>query len=344
MKKNKQGVTGIIFFVILLVQIFAFNYSASIYRSFVDNHNALDKSRVNINTTLVAGTIREQQRDSLSSIKQSWMKFLESNPKVSLIEHDGILPLYENENKSIGFNSETMIKVKKESNIFDIYDKDSHTLLIANAKPQWNTEKVDEILGMLVAPIKNFGNNGGIIVFDSYSGQIFLDTTSSQRIRDGEYSSMFEDDKHAYNQNPEACKGVIDKYFKLKKDSVNSSGIVYMFNEPAAMGKDAANFEKYKLGEYNRQFIEASILPYETLGFDGQPMQLSILSVVDEQDVMHNYKSTMTDLESSIAKNEELFGKATVILFISIICTMIIMVIALYKIKYKNCYCKDEDE
>lgn len=342
MKKSKQSVTGIVFFVILLVQIFAFNYSASIYRSFVDNHNALDKSRVEINTTLVTGTIREQQRDSLSSIKQSWMKFLESNPNVSLIEHEGDLPLYRNEEDSIGFDSNIMLKVKKESNIFDIYEKNTNKLLIANAKPQWNTEKVDEILAMLVAPIKNFGNNGGIIVFDSYSGQIFLDTTSSQRIRDGEYASMFEDDKHINNQNPEACKEVIEKYFKLKKDSVKSSGIIYMFNESAAMGKEAANFDKYKLGEYNRQFIEASILPYETLGFDGQPMQLTILSVVDEQDVMHNYKSTMSDLENNIAKNEELFGKATVILFISIICTMVVMMIALYKIKFKDCSCKDE--
>lgn len=341
MKKGNKKISGLILFVILLIQILAFNYSAMIYKSFADNHARLEESKVTINTTLITNTVREQQRNTLSSIKQSWMQILENHSGLSLVKQNDGFPEYHNEIEEIQFDATTMYKVSRESNTYDIFDKDTDKLLIVKAKPQWQINNINKILDMLVSPIKNFGNNGGIVVYDSNSGIILLDTTSTQRLRDGKPVSIFKDFENPQNKNIEDTTNTINNNFRLKKDSLVSSSIIYMFNEPTAMGNDAGDFDKYKLGDYKRQFVESSVLPYETLGFDGQPMQLTILSIVDEQDVTSSYKHAMSDLEDSISTNQILFGKTTFVLFGSIICTMIIMVIALFNSKNKIC---DEDE
>ena len=111
-----------------------------------------------------------------------------------------------------------------------------------------------------------------------------------------------------------------------------------MFNEETKMGTCASNFAKYPLGDYNRQFVEMSIIPYETIGFDGQPMQLTVLSVVDEQDVFYAYKEISLKYKNIIVDNKQLYEKASMILIFSLVATMIVMLIALYVIKYRfNC-------
>lgn len=335
MEKGNKKISGLILFVILLIQIIAFNYSATIYKGFADNHARLNESKIEINTTLITSTIREQQRNSLLSIKQSWMQVLEEHSGLSLIKQTNGMPEYSNGIETILYDSETMYKLLRNTNVYDIYNIATNNLLLSEATPQWDILKINKILSILVSPMKNFGNNGGIVVYDSNSGTILLDTTSIQRISNGGTMSIFDDASHPLNKNPKDTEKTINNDFKLKKDSLISSSIVYMFNEPTAMGDKANDFNKYKLGDYNRQFIESLILPFETLGFNGQPMQLTLLSIVDEQDVTYAYKDVMKDLEDSILKNQQLFGKTTIILFGSIICTMIIMLISLFNSKQK---------
>lgn len=340
MKEKNMKNIGIVFFVILLIQIFAFNYSASIYRGFVDNHKKLQQSQVDMNTALITDTVREQQKNTLSSTKQSWMKYLEEHPTIKLIEQIDGKPVYANKETSILFDQDAMYKVNKGNNEYDIKDKKTDELLIENAQPRWNTEEVEKILDVLVKPIKMFGNNGGIIVYDSNTGKIVLDTTSIERLRDGNEHFIFEDDKHYKNKNVSETKEVIDNFFKLKKDSNRVSSIIYMFNESTKMGNDADDFTKYPLGRYNREFIELAVLPYESIGFDGQPLQLTMLSIVDEHDVTAAYENVLSNIEESLKTNMILYGKTSMVLFISIICTMIVMLFALYKIKYNEI--KDE--
>lgn len=338
-ERNKKNI-GIVFFVILLIQIFAFNYSASIYTGFVDNHKQLQQSQVDMNTALITDTVREQQKNTLSSTKQSWIKYLEEHPNIKLIKQVDGKPVYANNEKSLLFDEKIMYKVSKGNHEYDIRNKDTDELLIANSQPQWNAEEVEKILDVLVRPIKMFGNNGGIIVYDSNTGKIVLDTTSTQRLKDGKEHSIFEDDKHYKNKNVLETKEVIEDFFKLKRDSNRVSSIIYMFNESTIMGNDANDFTKYPLGEYDRQFIESAVLPYESIGFEGQPLQLTMLSVVDEHDVTAAYANILDDIAKSLETNMILYGKTSVVLFTSIICTMIVMLVALYKIKYKNL--KDE--
>lgn len=332
---NKKNI-GIIFFVLLLVQIIAFNYSISIYNGFIDNHKRLEKTQVEINTALITETVREQQKNTLSATKQSWMQYLYTHQNISLIERVDGKPLYSNDSTSILFDQDTMYKISKGENKYDIFNKETSELLINDAQPQWKKEEVEKILNVLIKPMKMFGNNGGVIVYDSNSGKVFLDTTSSERLRDTNEYSIFEDYNNKKNQNISETKDVIENFFKLKKDSNRASSIIYMFKEPTKMGDEANNFTKYPLGEYNREFIELAILPYESIGFEGQPLQLTMLSIVDEQDITFAYEKTSCELRESLKTNMMLYGKTSMILFTSIICTMIIMIYTLYKFKYKE--------
>lgn len=338
-ERNKKNI-GLVFFVILLIQIFAFNYSTSIYKGFVENHKRLQESQIDLNTALISDTVREQQKNTLSATKQSWMQYLYEHPEISLIEQVDGKPIYINDYSSILFDQDTMYRVSKGENRYDIKRKNTDELLIDNAQPQWNTEEVERILNVLVKPIKMFGNNGGIIVYDSNTGKVVLDTTSTERLRETNEYSIFEDDKNPKNKNIEETKKVIEDFFKFKKDSNRVSSIIYMFNESTIMGDDAGNFTKYPLGEYNREFIELAVLPYESIGFEGQPLQLTMLSVVDEHDVTAAYKNVLKHIAESLETNMILYGKTSVVLFTSIICTMIVMLYSLYKIKYKEV--KDE--
>lgn len=338
-KKNKKNI-GLVFFVILLIQIIAFNYSLSIYNGFVDNHNRLQHSQTEMNSALIKDTVREQQKNTLSATKQSWMQYLYEHQDVSLIEQVDGKPIYANDSTSILFDQNAMYKISKGENRYDIFNKETDELILNNAQPQWKNEEVEKILNVLVKPIKMFGNNGGIIVYDSNTGKVFLDTTSTERLRDTTEYSIFEDDKNPKNQNVSETKEVIENFFRFKKDSNRVSSIIYMFNESTIMGKDADNFTKYPLGEYNRQFIELAILPYESVGFEGQPSQLTMLSVADEHDVTAAYENILTEISESLKTNMILYGKTSMVLFTSIICTMVVMLYALYKIKYKEV--KDE--
>lgn len=292
MNSKKRKITCFVLFIILVLQISAINFTASIYTEFCNNQERLSIIQTKEYETLINEIVRGQQKHMLSSLKQSWTKYIENN----------------NNNNELVFTDE---------------------------KPQWNSSKVEEILDILVAPIKVFGNNGGMIVYDSNTGEIFLDTTPIQRIKTNKDVSIFEDYNHANNKNKEDTQLTAEKFFITKRDSNSISDIVYMFNEPTNMHNESSNFYKYPLGSYNRQFIEMSVMPYETIGFNGQPMQLTVLSVVDEQDIFSSYESLINEELIAINKNKKIYEIVSMILVINVLCNMIGMLITLYAISYK---------
>ena len=109
-----------------------------------------------------------------------------------------------------------------------------------------------------------------------------------------------------------------------------------MFNEETNMNGEADNFSKYPLGNYNRLFIEKMILPYESFGFDGQPMQLTVLLIADEYDIYSAYKANDDDMKKSLDIVLELNSKTTFILISSIAITMIYLLVIAYVFKYSN--------
>lgn len=331
--KKQNKIFFYIMIVFLVVQILALNWIFTIEKHSKKVTNTIGEELVNNDNILISDIVRPQQRFMANSIKQSWMKYIEDT-KYSLIEenHEG-KPIYSNDIRSIPFDKETMYKEKKTSNIYDIYSKDNNVLLLSDCKPQWNKSQVHQILNFLVAPIKSFGNNGGIIVFDSNTGQIFLDTTPANRKEHSPNLSIYDDYKNIINKNPDQTRAEIYNFID-KKDSNRLSSFVYSFNEPTKMGDQSLNFKKYPLGDFNRLFVEKLILPYETFGFDGQPMQLTMLIMSDEQDISKAYKDNTQAINANIQYINETLDKAIFILLISTLITMIVLLISIYVIKY----------
>lgn len=339
MKGKKKNIIFYTLLSLFVLDIFLFNWSLSSISKFETLSNQMKNSEIKNEQTLITDTVRTQQRYIANSVRESWMKYIDDQDDFSLIKEKDGLPVYSNGDSSTVFNDKTMYKVKVKDNIFDIYDKNGNKLVISNASPEWDTYKVNSILNLLVKPIKSFGNNGGIIVFDSYNGHVFLDTTPANRTEDNPSLSIFNDYDNPKNKNPELTKEEINNFIE-KKNSDRSSSFTYMFNDGTQM-TDPNDFSKYKLGDYNRLFVEKIVLPYETFGFDGQPMQLTMLVISNEQDIYKAFKADNEQFETAITKTDKIldniawFGGAITVVF------MIVILIALYLLKYP-CQKKDE--
>lgn len=209
-----------------------------------------------------------------------------------------------------------------------------------NNNPIWNKEEIDNILNYIVAPIKSYGNEGGIIVYDSYSGEIFLDTTKTNRSIG---SNIFLDYYNPNCKNINATKDAITSYFKVKKDSNTNENFIYLFDESENID-NPNDLRNYPLGNYNRIFIEKMILPYESFGFDGQPMQLTVLITTTENDIYSNFKDNNDNIRNLIVDSQLLNNKVYTILIVNIIFSMIILSLIAYILKYGQDTKHDERE
>ena len=333
MNKKKKHIICFIMIMALILEIMAINKTSYIYKEFESNQQYGESLSGVYQQQFIADTVRSQQRNMLNSLKQSWVKCTSSDSNLILKDSKGH-PIYANEINSIGFDSTTMTKVPVlNSYSFNLINKATNEIILEKAQPQWDSARVDEILDMLVAPLKVFGNNGGIIVYDSNSGEVFLDTTPINRLNLENYVSIFDDSLIADNKNKEQTKKIAEQYFALKRDSNNNTKITYLIDEATKMGNEANDFVKYPLGRYNRQFIEMSVLPYETIGFDGQPMQLTILSVANEQDIYSGNTWITEKTDTILNINRDLYGVVSTLLILCIMGTMFAMITVLYLLK-----------
>ena len=210
MNKKRKKITCLILFITLVLQISAINFTSSIYKSFSENQLAIEQSQIDVENAFIENTIRGQQKNTLSSLTQSWIKYLDSNSNNDLIKKDiNNLPMYIRNTEYVGYDATSMYKEQiKDLHLYNIYEKETNALILEHSRPQWDSAKLEEILDILVTPIKKFGNNGGMIVYDSNSGEVFLDTTPINRQKNGTVS-IFDDDKLIENKNPEATKDII---------------------------------------------------------------------------------------------------------------------------------------
>lgn len=337
--KNLKKIIFSLFLVLFIIQILFFNEMNKMQDKYTSMGSNIQYSQFQNKKILINNVIRNQQRLILQSIKQSWINYTTKEEKRIIKSDDryGTFPIYSNENnQEIFYDNHKMYKKHVELNYYDIYSRDKDELLLEKGKPNWNTEELENILNLLAAPIKVFGNNGGIIIFDSYSGQVFLDTTPANRTINNPDLSIFEDFKNPNCKNVFDTKYEINNCIKSKKDSDSIEEFIYLFNEKQDMGKNLNDFNKYKLGDYNRQFVEKMILPYESFGFDGQPMQLTVLLIADEQDIFLSFKDNDKNLQSSLDTTMDLYSRTGTILISTIFITMIFLVLTAYMFKY-NC-------
>lgn len=324
----------ILFIVLFFVQIFCFNYVQKIYYNYNLTKDNIKDELKERNKIFVNETIRNEQRANSRTIKQTWMNYLSYENK-SMIKTDstGLYPAYKNDSEEIYYNAETMYKIHTVSNYFNIYSKADDSLIIENAKPEWNVNELDYLLNLLVTPIKTFGNNGGIIVYDSYSGEVYLDTTPEDRTNKN--INMFEDYKNKECKNPSAVKSNIDTFIKMKKDSDSIENFIYMFNESNSMEGKYDNYDSYPLGNYNRQFAEKMILPYESFGFEGQPMQLTVILIADEQDIFSIYKENDQDFSNSLKLMTDNYIITISVIILLILLNAFVFIVVAYALIYR---------
>lgn len=197
------------------------------------------------------------------------------------------------------------------------YIDKTNTSLVNNK--EWNREEIENVLNIIAEPVKVFGNKGGIVVFDSITGDIFLDTTHNDR-----KGGNIKDD----SASEESIKSLLEK-----KDTISTTGIIYALEEEGIDKPD--DFKKYPLGKFNREFIEKTILPFESMGF-AKDKQLTLLVVANEKDVFNKYIDDSDKVNKDIEAIEELSKKATVLTGIALIITMSSAIYLLYLYKKKE--------
>lgn len=340
-KKNLKKYLFGLFTILFIVQIFFFSELSKSNVKYDNISNNIQEAKYEQQYLLLDNIVRVDQNNTLNAIKQSWINYTTSEEK-KLVKSDttGNYPIYSNSSGDyIYYDSNNMIKELINDNYYNIYDNDKN-LLISNCKPNWNEEELNKILSYIISPIKCYGNKGGIIVYDSFSGEIFLDTTMTNRSIG---SNIFLDYENAKCKNVTLTKDSVNSFIKMKKDSTVIENFIYLFNESTNMN-DPNDLQKYPLGKYNRLFAEKMILPYESFGFEGQPMQLTVLIMADEKDIYSSFTSNDDKIKNLMNDSDMLNNKACIVLVVTIFISMIYLSLIAYILKYGIYIFNDEKQ
>lgn len=350
-KVHKQKQCLIIVFVcILFIQVFLVSYINGLAIEIKNQHNQYVENVAKAERNYIDGVIRPQERIMLSSIRESWASYLLIHPDIKLLKTDnsGLYIFKNNENKSIGFNPTTMYKVKQDNGLYNIYDLDSNKVILNNSSMQWNTQEVKNILDIIASPIKAFGPTGDVLIFDSNTGEVIINNSedckeSKQTIGDNGKRYVTLEWKHPNNKNPLYTKDLVDKYYMWKVDSDSTTRMINLFEEPTKM-IDPNDFKSYPLGKYHREFQEKIILPYQTVGIEGQDMQITIVMGAQEQELTNTTKNIKKFFNSLESKNYISYQKIISVPIISIMLSLIVIMFTLFILKINNFTYKKENK
>jgi hypothetical protein len=325
-----------VFACIFIIQVFLIS-GINILKYKLENIKpSADAYKVELQTTFIKNTVRGQMRRQLDAIRQSWVLYIQKHPEEQplLRDSNGFLIYSNSKGDTISYNPATMDRVKITGYAYNIKDKNGN-ILAQNVRPQWNIEVVKNIINIIASPVKAFGTTGDIIVFDSYTGEMLLDNSEDCKDspevlgQDGKrYITL--DYKHKNNKNPEATKRVVEQELMWRKDTDENTGIVYYFNEPTDMGTDANNFQKYPLGQYNREFQEKIILPYESVGVDGENAQITVVLGAQESEIYNVYKNIENNYEYQVNSIQTQTELLIIYPIISIILSIIVTILAIF--------------
>lgn len=304
LEKQKKMVS-VIFVCLLIVQVFLFNGITNLGQSLEDNYKGVTDSTEQATEDFINGTVRKQEQIMLSAIRQGWIQYLTIHPETELIQKAGDKFVYSNpKGDLILFDTKTMTKVKINDAYYDVKDTATGEVLATGVRPQWNMQAVKNIMDIVGSATKAFGPTGDPIVYDAFSGEIILDNSGNTK----ETKEVLQEDgkrnlylmyKHPMNLNPAQYKQVVDKLM-WRKDSDGSSNITSLYSEPNILDYSKVNdFGVYPLGQYNREFIEKIILPYESIGIEGQEMQIGVAIGAQEQELASVYARTFKAMTES---------------------------------------------
>ena len=342
-KKKTIVITMVV--IILLAQTYLFGAMMAVSKNTLDNISKMSENKIEFYETMIIDLVRPQQRMMLSSVRQSWMQYMEINPDTELIEKTNGKYVYRNDSgDKLLFDNRTMVKIKSDNNCYIIKDSRSGKLLMKNARPQWNTETVIDVINVVASSSKAFGENGEVVIYDVYTGEILVDNSKSTYItkevlgKDMKRNILLYKN-HPLNKNPESFYRLTEKLMG-KSNTQRESQLTSLFDESKQMDdKDINNFHKYPFGQYDREFVEKIILPYETMGVDGMDMQLGIAIRSQEQEIFSAFKAVDNDFKSLISEEEKESDIASLIPMISSLLSIFITFLSIYTLRFSFNQC-----
>lgn len=343
--EKRKTLTITIVIIILLTQTYLFGNMMAANKSTQNIIAKLSENKTDFYETMIVDLVRAQQRIMLGSVRQSWMQYMEINPDTELIEKVNGKYVYRNESGSrLLFDKESMIKIKTDNNCYLIKDSRSGKILMSSARPQWNTDTVIDVINVVASSSKAFGENGEVVIYDVYTGEVLVDNSKSTYIT----KEVLGDDmkrnillyrQHPLNKNPESFSRLTEKLMG-KSNTQRESQLTSLFDENEKMSdKDINNFSKYPFGQYDREFVEKIILPYETMGVDGMDMQLGIVIRSQEQEIFSAFKAIDNDFNNLITEAKRENGTMSSIPMISSLLSIFITFLSIYTLRFSFHQC-----
>lgn len=308
--KNIKNIASIVFIIILVFQVFAFGYITKT-NSYIDTTiQILSELENDFSQTFVNDTIRQNQRLDLNSIRQSWIQYVNIHNSEILKKDDNNNYIFQNASGTrITFNPDTMDKIKNKENLYDIIDKQTNDILLTNCRPIWNKKTISKILNIIGYSNETFGEKDDLIIYDLYNGEVLMDNNSDNTLckeildENGKRNlTLYYMNPH--NKNPEQYKD-LTKQLLNRFDTQNLTKLTSLFNESTLKATDDYNnFKLYPFGEYNRDFIEKIVLPYENVDMEGLDMLLGVTISANEKelysayiDSFYKYEKILTELK-----------------------------------------------
>lgn len=344
-----KNVASVFFIIILAFQVFTLGYVAQSGDKINTEINAIKDIKVSVSEKLINDMIRQEERQALNSIRQSWLQYITINNNDILVKSKDKFLFKNSSGEYIYYDPSYMNKTKDIKGNYTITDNSTNNVLITNARPVWNTQTINDILNVIIYPNKTFGENSNIIVYDLYDGTILMDNYSeainSKDVLDTNgVPNLYNYTKHPNNLNPTQYKDLLPKLF-TRSDTQIYTQLISLFHEgrPNLKDEDINNFSIYDLGDLNRGFVEKIVLPYESVGIEGLDMQLGVMIIVQEEDIYQIYKDDIKQFESnieSLIKEKELICMLPII---SVIASLLVIMIAITVIRTVAYYCKDKE-
>ena len=331
----KKLILGFFFFTIILL-IFIWNEQGNYEHKKDEYSNQIKKMQLQIQEAKIQ-EVREQERRTLQGIRQAFINFTNKYP-LDLFERDryGNIHYGNIKGDSVFYDPKTMFIRSDTEWFYNIHDKKTNNLIAGHVRPYWNMENIKYVLSVVATPFKQSGNTGDVFAFDSYTGEMLIDNSedcapNTLTIGKDKRPYILLNYKHPNNKNPNSCLWTINNKYLWRKDSSPEDKIIFYFNEPILTNENSNNFKDFGLGNYNREFQEKIILPFETSGIGNTDMQITVILGAQEHEIMYLYNPIVTDYKKMI-KNidfdiEKLLWQSRMIIFICMFC---IMLLALY--------------
>jgi len=228
--------------------------------------------------------------------------------------------------------------VNPKDNTLKISDAETFEVLMSDARPMWNYDKITNIINEVVLPINLFDSKTSLMVFDTNTHEILYSNSSrstsqycalsqTENIDNLTMDKLYESFKYNSDQNQNTLNLLTDKR------NSNISPMTTLIEESECL-TDFNDFIKYPLGSYNRIFQEKVIIPYENYGISGEPMQLTLVLGVQEKNILNYLNENLDNQNQLFEECKDLVELRIILVYINIIIVVFLVLVIMYDMKY----------